>query len=181
MDVREEFDWHMRYHRLGRVGPQRLEFDWDALLERRLVLVPNFEQASYAVYEAVRRVRPAARFLVMDREPALLPDPLGNDFHVEVECVIASIADPNGDFAYLSCYTEEAYLALTPEASQALFGEHAFDLLARAWANCVSQDILRMRRHRHGVRIFLDALRHFDRLRSQRDEGWSIIPDSVIL
>ncbi|HEY5720702.1 MAG TPA: hypothetical protein VIT45_00110 [Allosphingosinicella sp.] len=181
MDVREEFDWHMRYHRLGRVGPQRLEFDWYGLLERRLILIPNFEQASGAVYDAVRRARPAARFLSMDCEPAPVPDPLGDSFHTDVECAITSLADPDGDFAYLSFYTEEAYLAVTPEASQALFGEHAFDLLARAWANCVSQDILRMRRHRHGVRIFLDALRHFNGLRSQRDEGWSIIPDSVIL
>ena len=144
----------MRYHRLGRVGPQRLEFDWDSLLERRFVMIPNFEQNSDRIYDAVRRARPAARFLTTDREPVPLPDPLGDRFYVEVGCSIASMADPEGDIVYVSCFTEEAYLAITPEASQALFGEHVFDLLARAWANCVSQDILRMRRHRHGVPNF---------------------------
>jgi hypothetical protein len=171
----EEFDWHLRRHRLGTTGP-RLEFDWDALFERRLVLVPNFEQDSRPVYQALRASLPDARFLIMGREPSPLPDPGREGFFVDVESAIASVADAAGNLFYVSFFSEEAYLAATPEASLSIFGEHVFDLLARAWANCVSRDILRMRRHRHGLRIFRDALRHFNRLRPQLE-----MPDSIMI
>ena len=112
----------------------------------------------------------------MGREPGPLPDPASDTFFVEIESAIASVTDAAGELVYVSFFSEEAYLAVTPEASLSIFGEQVFDLLARASANCVSRDILRMRRHRHGLRIFRESLRHFDRLRPGLE-----MPDSIMI
>jgi hypothetical protein len=161
----KELDWHLRRHGLGSVEASRIRFDWGNLAARRLVLIPNYEQNSRPIYAAIRKHVPTAAFLIADLPPVPIPDPDQDlDFFVGVESEISSVSDADGRLVCVNAFTEEAYLALTPEAGEAIFDESAIDLLARSFARCVAQDILFMRRHRHGLRIFRDALRHFDAL-----------------
>ena len=176
MSAREEFDWHLQQYRLGNIDPDRLQFDWKSLAERRLVLVPAYEPDLLPIYEAFRLRALAPHFVRSDLQTTTIPEPGSPSFFAEVQSSIASLSETDGSAVYVHFYSEEAYLAVTPEAAERLFGEAAFELLTRSLARCVADGSLLMRRHRHGLRAFRDSLRHIETMR-----GVVPLPDSVML
>jgi hypothetical protein len=162
MNATEEFDWHLHQYRLGSIESDRMQFDWKSLAERRLVLIPSYEPNLLPVYDAFRSRAVAPHFVRTDVQTTDIPHPGRSDFFVEVQSSIASVSEESGHAIYLNFYSEEAYLAVTPEAAELLFMEGVYDLLLRSLARCVADGSLLMRRHRHALRVFRDALRHID-------------------
>ena len=162
MNATEELDWHLHQYRLGNIESDRPRFDWKSLAERRLVLIPSYEPDLLPVYDAFRSRAVAPHFVRTDLQTTEIPQPGSGGFFVEVQSSIASVSEEEGDAIYLNFYTEEAYLAVTPEAAERIFEERADDLLLRSLARCVADGSLLMRRHRNGLRVFRDALHHLE-------------------
>jgi len=159
MAASEELDWHLRQHQLGSCDAA-LRFDWPALAERNLHLIPSYEVASAGLYRAVLQRGPHVSFYRADERSPQVPDPADPNFFIEVESRISSLADDEGSFIYVSFYSEEAYLAVTPQRAAQIFAAAPGKILAQSLLRDVAQGHLRMRRHRHGIRIHEEAARH---------------------
>ena len=164
-EARDELDWHLQQYRLGSLESDRPRFDWKSLAERRLVLIPSFEPDLLPIYDAFRRRAASPHFVRTDLDTLEIPDPAEGDFFAEVQSSVASISDADGGAICVNFYAEEAYLAVNPEAAAALFDESPHDLVYRSLARCVADGSLLMRRHRHGLRVFRDALQHLETMR----------------